>query len=117
MITEGLDMDELARAVAAGRQLAPWWDEKQHGDMGRFIRGIYAAITDDKRQPLTDRQREVYEFLRGFMERNDGKAPSITEIAEHFDCGRSTVFSHLRQLRDRGWITTFAKIHRGLKLR
>jgi repressor LexA len=53
---------------------------------------------------LTDRQREVYDFLVGFWQTR-GYPPSIREVATHFSF-RSTraVVDHLGALERKGWI-------------
>lgn len=53
---------------------------------------------------LTDRQREVYDFLLGFWQTR-GYPPSIREVATHFSF-RSTraVVDHLGALERKGWI-------------
>jgi len=53
---------------------------------------------------LTDRQREVYDFLLSFW-RTKGYPPSIREVAGHFGF-RSTraVVDHLGALERKGWI-------------
>jgi repressor LexA len=53
---------------------------------------------------LTDRQREVYDFLVGFWQTR-GYPPSIREVATHFGF-RSTraVVDHLGALERKGWI-------------
>lgn len=53
---------------------------------------------------LTDRQREVYEFLVGFWQTR-GYPPSIREVASHFGF-KSTraVVDHLGALERKGWI-------------
>lgn len=53
---------------------------------------------------LTDRQREVYDFLVGFWQTR-GYPPSIREVATHFSF-RSTraVVDHLGAIERKGWI-------------
>lgn len=51
---------------------------------------------------LTKRQREVYEFVGSFIEEN-GYAPSLEEIAEHFGLSSvATVHEHLANLEEKG---------------
>lgn len=53
---------------------------------------------------LTPRQREVYEFLRGFFRRR-GYAPSYEEIRAHFGfASYNAVRGHLKQLEARGYL-------------
>ena len=47
---------------------------------------------------LTKRQRETFEFIRGFLER-EGYAPSLEEIASHFGLSSvATVHKHVQNL-------------------
>jgi repressor LexA len=56
------------------------------------------------KQDLTERQREVYDFLLAFW-RSNGYPPAIREVAAHFGF-RSTraVVDHLNALERKGWI-------------
>lgn len=56
------------------------------------------------KEDLTDRQREVYDFLVSFW-RTRGYPPSIREVASHFEF-KSTraVVDHLGALERKGWI-------------
>jgi repressor LexA len=54
---------------------------------------------------LTQKQREIYEFIRTYIEDHD-IAPSYEEIKERFGFhSLSTVFEHLRTLERKGAIT------------
>ena len=46
---------------------------------------------------LTERQREIFEFIQGFI-RERGYPPSIREIGEHFHIYPRAVFDHLKAL-------------------
>jgi repressor LexA len=51
---------------------------------------------------LTKRQREIYDFVRGFLDEN-GYAPSLEEIAGHFGLSSvATVHEHLENLQAKG---------------
>jgi repressor LexA len=51
---------------------------------------------------LTKRQREIYDFVRGFLEEH-GYAPSLEEIADHFGLSSvATVHEHLENLQSKG---------------
>lgn len=53
---------------------------------------------------LTRRQREIYEFIREFIQ-TKGYAPSIAEIGEHFSLtSPATVHKHLQNLAQKGLI-------------
>jgi repressor LexA len=55
-------------------------------------------------ETLTKRQKEILDFLTGFIEEH-GYAPSLGEIASHFDLSSpSTVHKHLRNLEQKGLI-------------
>lgn len=49
---------------------------------------------------LTEKQKNILEFIEEFLDR-EGMAPTVYEIAAHFDIKTSTVFAHLRALRAR----------------
>jgi repressor LexA len=51
---------------------------------------------------LTKRQREIYDFVREFLD-DHGYAPSLEEIAAHFGLSSvATVHEHLEHLQDKG---------------
>jgi repressor LexA len=51
---------------------------------------------------LTKRQRQIYDFVRGFLDEN-GYAPSLEEIAAHFGLSSvATVHEHLENLQAKG---------------
>lgn len=53
---------------------------------------------------LTRRQREIYEYIKGFIDAN-GYAPSITEIGAHFRLtSPATVHKHLQNIAQKGLI-------------
>jgi len=53
---------------------------------------------------LTDRQKEIYNFIKNFIEKN-GIAPSYEEIKKHFRFkSLGTVFEHLKNLEKKGYI-------------
>jgi repressor LexA len=54
--------------------------------------------------PLTKRQREILDYLTGYVEAN-GYAPSFEEIARHFNYNSlATVHEHLSNLERKGYI-------------
>jgi repressor LexA len=53
---------------------------------------------------ITDRQRAVLDFLRGYIEAN-GFPPSIREIGEHFGVTPNGVVSNLLALQRKGYIS------------
>ena len=54
--------------------------------------------------PLTKRQREILDYLTGYVEGN-GYAPSFEEIARHFNYNSlATVHEHLSNLERKGYI-------------
>jgi SOS-response transcriptional repressor LexA len=54
-------------------------------------------------QPLTVRQREVYDYIRAYYELK-GYSPSLTTIADHF--GRSRIATHAVRIEIewKGWL-------------
>jgi SOS-response transcriptional repressor LexA len=54
--------------------------------------------------PLTKRQREVYDFVVGFI-RERGMAPSLDEIGKALGMSSTaTIHKHLENLKAKGWI-------------
>lgn len=63
------------------------------------------STTLTERSPLTDRQREVYEFIRDFRARK-GYCCTVREVSEF--CGSTNVTAamcHLWPLKRKGWVT------------
>jgi repressor LexA len=55
---------------------------------------------------LTHRQKEVYTFLKAYIEHH-GVAPTYEEIRRHFGFrSYNSVFKHLKQLEARGYLTS-----------
>ncbi len=55
-------------------------------------------------QPLTKRQREIFDFLNEFIDQN-GYAPSLEEIGRRFGLSSlATVHKHLTNLQEKGFI-------------
>ena len=57
---------------------------------------------------LTEKQKNMLEFMEDFMN-TTGMAPTIYEIAEHFQIKTSTVFAHIRALQKKGQLTRSSK--------
>ena len=57
---------------------------------------------------LTEKQKNMLEFMEDFMN-TTGMAPTIYEIAEHFQIKTSTVFAHIRALQKKGLLTRSSK--------
>ena len=57
---------------------------------------------------LTEKQRNILNFIEDFMEVNI-MAPTVYEIAEHFNIKTSTVFAHLRSLQKKNYMTRSSK--------
>lgn len=57
---------------------------------------------------LTEKQRNILDFIEDFMEVNM-MAPTVYEIAEHFDIKTSTVFAHVRSLQKKNFLTRSSK--------
>ena len=57
---------------------------------------------------LTEKQKQVLEFIECFEEAN-GMAPTVYEIAEHFSVKTSTIFSHLRALQKKKYLSRTSK--------
>jgi len=65
---------------------------------------------------LTDRSREVYDFLGAYIARH-GHAPKLREIADHLGIrSRGVVHRYLGTLREQGLITIEPDVTRGVRL-
>ncbi len=64
---------------------------------------------------LTPRQREIFDFIRGFIRRR-GFPPSVREIGEHFDIYPRAVFDHLKALERKGYLKRRGSMSRGLEI-
>ena len=65
---------------------------------------------------LTKRQKEILEFISGFIEDN-GYSPSMEEIAEHFRfASLNAVFKHLEALESRGYLHRDSNRARSIQL-
>ncbi len=65
---------------------------------------------------LTRRQKEILDFLNGYIER-EGYAPTIEEIADHFGLrSLATVHKHLTNLQEKGLIRRAWNRSRALEL-
>ena len=64
---------------------------------------------------LTERQREIFEFVQGFI-REKGYPPSIREVGEHFHIYPRAVFDHLKALERKGYLKRQEAMSRGIEL-
>ena len=65
---------------------------------------------------LTDRQSQVYDFIRAYVRRH-GAAPKLREIAAHLGISsRGSVHRYLQAIADAGLITVEAERARGIRL-
>jgi SOS-response transcriptional repressor LexA len=65
---------------------------------------------------LTERQREVWEFLARYTQEN-GRPPALREIGAHFGMqSTNAVNDHLIALERKGYITRDAMTARGIRL-
>ena len=66
---------------------------------------------------LTDRQSQVYDFIRAYVRRH-GTAPKLREIASHLGiASRGSVHRYLQAIADAGLITIEPARARGIRLR
>lgn len=64
---------------------------------------------------LTDRQREVYDYLRKFWQENSFP-PTCRDIVEHFGfSGPTAAVCHLKALAKKGYIELTPKLSRGIR--
>lgn len=57
---------------------------------------------------LTEKQKKILDFIENFSEK-EGMAPTVYEIADHFDIKTSTVFAHIRALQRKNELTRSSK--------
>lgn len=68
------------------------------------------------RVPLTRRQSEILTFIRDYVA-TKGISPTLEEIAHTFGVSRVTIFGHVGELEDKGFLTRPTKgISRGIIL-
>lgn len=66
--------------------------------------------------PLTRRQRDILEFLRGYVD-EQGISPTLEEIAAHFGVNKVTVFGHVAEMERKGVLKRRAPgVSRGLEI-
>lgn len=66
----------------------------------------------------TDTLMKVYEFLVRYKKQNDGRAPTIREVAESLDnCSTSTVVYYYKGLHELGLISFDRGEFSGLRIR
>src|SRR6185369_8652864 len=67
-------------------------------------------------QPLTDRQQQVYSFIKDYIEAN-GSSPTLREISGHIGtAGTATAIAHLEALERKGYIRRREWSSRGIVL-
>jgi repressor LexA len=69
----------------------------------------------ERRTELTSRQREIFNFIRGFTKER-GYPPSVREIGEHFDIYPRAAFDHLKALERKGYLKRRGSMSRGLEI-
>ncbi len=57
---------------------------------------------------LTVKQQRILDFIDEFS-RREGMAPTVYEVADHFDIKPATAFAHLRALQRKGYIERSSK--------
>lgn len=66
--------------------------------------------------PLTRRQLDILEFLRGYVD-DHGISPTLEEIAAHFGVNKVTVFGHVAEMERKGVLKRRARgVSRGLEI-
>ena len=68
-----------------------------------------------KQLRLTDRQQNVFRYVRGYIEGN-GYPPTFIEIAQRFDFTVNAALYYLRVLERKGYIRRTLNTPRGLRL-
>ncbi|MCQ2404044.1 MAG: transcriptional repressor LexA [Lentisphaeria bacterium] len=57
---------------------------------------------------LTDKQKQILDFI-GQYGQEQGMAPTINEISEHFDVTAATAFAHVKALQKKGMLNRTSK--------
>lgn len=65
-------------------------------------------------RPLTLRQEMVLAYLA--IQIRKGKAPTLREVAAHFQCSVNTITGHMRALERRGYICREPYTPRGVRI-
>jgi len=65
---------------------------------------------------LTSSQNELLDYIRTYINENDGVAPSINEMTVALDKGRSRVHAQLVQLEERGRIKRIPYAARAIQI-
>ncbi len=66
--------------------------------------------------PLTPRQLEVLDFIIDFV-REHRYAPTLREMADHFDLSRVTILQHLESLEEEGYLERQSHKARGITVK
>jgi repressor LexA len=64
---------------------------------------------------LTSRQKEIFNFIRSFIQKR-GYPPSVREIGEHFDIYPRAAFDHLKALEKKGYLKRRGSMSRGIEI-
>lgn len=81
-----------------------------------FVDALTLAPVPMKKQRLTQRQNEAYEFIRGYLDRNR-KPPTLSEIGTALGIASTNgVFKLLQALEQKGWIEREKHKARGIQL-
>jgi repressor LexA len=64
---------------------------------------------------LTPRQREIFNFVRGFIKERS-YPPSVREIGEHFNIYPRAAFDHLKALERKGYLKRRSSMSRGIEI-
>ena len=57
---------------------------------------------------LTEKQKRILDFVEAFMSK-EGMAPTVYEIADHFNIKSATAFAHVRALQRKGYVDRSSK--------
>lgn len=75
---------------------------------------LYLRYVTPGTEPLTERQRQVLEYVRRRIE-DRGVAPTLREIAEHFRfASTASAQKHVNELQKKGWLKRKKHQRRGL---
>lgn len=105
---------DKGRAWSSG----PAWASAVGVWVGQEVSGVCLSDRDEcagresrramRMKGLTSKQQEILDFIAQFA-RQEGMAPTIYEISEHFDIKSATAFAHVRALQRKGFVNRSSK--------
>lgn len=67
------------------------------------------------KRPLSEKQREIYAYVAGYITDQE-YAPTRREISERLGISHQAITAHLREIKNKGWISFKDGGHRNIEL-